>query len=79
MSFRCGKKEKFFNFFSSDVQIRIMIENEIYRYVNGFLKWNVSKKTSYIIGNKKFIGKICILNLRKKKSSNIFQKTLVYP
>ena len=28
-----------------------MIEKEIYCYVNGFLKWNISKKTSYIVGN----------------------------
>ena len=34
-----------------------MIENEI--HVNGFLKWNISKETSYIIGNKEFFGKIC--------------------
>ena len=62
MSLRCSEKEKFFKFFSSDVQIRIMIEKEIYCYVNGFLKWNISKKTSYVIGNKKVFGKICILN-----------------
>ena len=24
-----------------------MIENEIYSYINGFLKWSISKKTSY--------------------------------
>ena len=46
-----------------------MIENEIYCYVNGFLKWNISKKTSYVGGNKKRFGKICILNLRKKKKN----------
>ena len=44
-----------------------MIKNEIYSYVNGFLKWNISKETSYIVGNKKLFGKICILILRKKK------------
>ena len=44
-----------------------MIENEIYCYINGFLKWNISKETSYIVGNKNFFGKICILNLRNKK------------
>ena len=33
-----------------------MIENEIYCYVNGFLKWNIGKKTSQIVGNKKFFG-----------------------
>ena len=46
-----------------------MIENEFYCYVNGFLKWNISKKTSYIVGNKKFFGKICILNLRNETKS----------
>ena len=40
-----------------------MIENEIYCYINGFLKWNISKKTSYIVRNKNFFGKICIFNL----------------
>ena len=70
-------KEKFFKFFSNDVQIRIMIENEIYCYVNGFLKWNISKKTSYVIGNKKlFFGKICILNLRNKRKS-IFARVII--
>ena len=29
-----------------------MTENEIYYYVNGFLKWNISRETSYIVGNK---------------------------
>ena len=76
MSLRCSEKEKFFKFFSSDVQIRIMIEKEIYCYVNGFLKWNISKKTSYVIGNKKFFGKICILNLRNKRKS-IFARVII--
>ena len=44
-----------------------MIENEIYRYVNGFLKWNISKNTSYIVGNKKFTRKISVLNLRNRR------------
>ena len=43
-----------------------MIENEIYCYINGFLNWNISKKASYIGGNKKCSGKICTLNLRNK-------------
>ena len=76
MSLRCSEKKKFLKFFSSDVQIRIMIENEIYCYVNGFLKWNISKKTSYVIGNKKFFGKICILNLRNKRKS-IFARVII--
>ena len=46
-----------------------MIENEIYYYVNGFLKLNISKKASYIVVNKKLFGKICIFNLRKKRKS----------
>ena len=46
--------------FPSDVYIRIMIENEIYCYVNGFLKWNISKETSYIVGNKKLFADIYI-------------------
>ena len=45
-----------------------MIENKIYCYVNGFLKLIISKTTSYIVGNKKCFGKICILNLRNKIS-----------
>ena len=46
-----------------------MIENEIYGYINGFLKWNISKKTSYILGNKKLSKKICILILWNKRKS----------
>ena len=38
-----------------------MIENEIYCYVNGFWKWNISKKTSYIVGNKKFLERFAFL------------------
>ena len=53
-----------------------MIENEIYCYINGFLKWNISKKTSYVIGNKKFFGKICILNWRNKRKS-IFARVII--
>ena len=53
-----------------------MIENEIYCYVNGFLKWNISKKTSYIVWNKKFFAKICILNLRNKRES-IFVRVII--
>ena len=52
-----------------------MIENEIYCYVNGFLKWNIGKNTSYIIGNKKVFGKISILNLRNKRKS-IFERVI---
>ena len=33
------------------------------------LKWNISKKTSYIVGNKKFTRKMCVLNLRNKRKS----------
>ena len=53
-----------------------MIENEIYYYVNGFLKWNISKKSSYTIGNKKFFGKIFILDLRNKRKI-IFARVII--
>ena len=48
-----------------------MIENEIYCYINGFLKWNINKKTTDIEGNKKFFGKIWILNLRNEKKVSL--------
>ena len=76
MSLWYSKKWKFFKFFFSNVYIKIMIENEIYCYINGFLKLNIGKKTSYIIGNKKFFGKICILNLRNKRKS-IFARVII--
>ena len=44
-----------------------MIKNQNYSYINRFLKWNISEKTIYIVGNQKSFGKICILNLIKKK------------
>ena len=44
-----------------------MIENEIYCYVNGFLKWNISTEINYIVWNKKFFGKIYILDLKNKR------------
>ena len=50
-----------------------MIENEIYCCANGVLKWNISKKTSHIVGKKKFFGKICILNLRNKTKKDLFK------
>ena len=53
-----------------------MIKHEIYCSINGFVKWNISKKTSYIAGNKKFIGKICIFNLRNNKK-NIFTRIVI--
>ena len=53
-----------------------MIENEINCYINGFLKWNISKKTSYIVRNKKFTRKICVLNLRNKRKS-IFARVII--
>ena len=58
-----------------------MIENEIYCYINGLLKRNIRKKTSYIIGNKKFYGKIYI-NVRiffiKKKSKKFNESCSFY-
>ena len=44
--------------------------------LNGFLKCNISKKTSYIVGNKKFSGKMFILNLGNKRKS-IFAKVII--
>ena len=57
---------------------QIMVENEIYCYMNDFLKWNISKKTSYIVGKKKFTGKICVLNLRNKRKSNFARVIIRY-
>ena len=71
------QKGKNIKLFISDVQIRIIIENEIYCYINAFLKWNISKKTSYIVGNKKFTRKICVLNLRNFFNENEYDK--LYP
>ena len=53
-----------------------MIEIEIYCYITGFLMWNVSKKTGYIVGNKKSSGKICIRNMRNKRKS-IFARVII--
>ena len=68
MSLWCSEKEKFFKFFCSDFSTRIRIENEIYCYVNDFLKENIGKETSYMVENKKFFGNICILDLKNKKT-----------
>ena len=53
-----------------------MIGNEIFYYVNGFFKWNIGKKTSYVIGTKNFLGKICVLYLRNKRKS-IFARVII--
>ena len=47
-----------------------MIENEIYHYVNGFLKWNVCKETSYIAMHSKMHNKEYI---KKDNKSHIFK------
>ena len=52
------------------------MENEIYCYINGFLKWIISKKTSCVVENKKFSRKICILNLRNKKRVSLSEYLL---
>ena len=44
-----------------------MIENEIYCYVHGFLKWKISEKTTYIVENKKLTRKICNFSFRDKR------------
>ena len=71
MSLWCSEKETFFKFFPSDVSIRIMIENGIYCSVNGFLKWNISKKTSYIVGNKKFLERFAFLIWETKEKVSL--------
>ena len=43
-----------------------MIQNDIYCFVSGFWNSNISKKTSYNVGNKEITRKICDLNLRNK-------------
>ena len=64
MSLWCSKREKKFKWFFGDIYIRIMIQNEIFCY----MKWNISKKNSYIEGNKNFPGKSCIWETKKKVS-----------
>ena len=60
-------------FFFSDVYIRIMIKNGIYCYMNGFLTWNISKKTSYIVGNKCLVKDIFV----KKNFCKSFVKKML--
>ena len=38
--------------------------------------YNISKKTSHIVGNEKLFGKIYILNLRNKRKS-IFARVII--
>ena len=51
-----------------------MIENEIYSYINGFMKWNISKKTSYIVGNKKFLERFALLISERKEKVSLQEK-----
>ena len=53
-----------------------MIENEIYSYINGFMKWNISKKTSYIVGNKKFLERFALLISERKEKVSLQEKSL---
>ena len=76
MSLWYRKKEKFFKFYFSDVWIKIMIKNDIYCYIDGFLKWNISKKSSYIVRNTELSREICILNLRNKRK-RIFARIII--
>ena len=48
-----------------------MTENRIYCYANGFWKWNISKKTTYIVGNMELFENICIINLRNKRKVSL--------
>ena len=74
MSLRCRKKKKFLKFFSSNFQVRMIIENEIYSYDNGFLKWNISKKTSYIVQNKKFFD---FRSSFEKQKKSVFARVII--
>ena len=51
MSLWCSKKEKFFKFFFSDFEIRIMVFGDLETYccINGFLKWSISQKFALLI------------------------------
>ena len=53
-----------------------MIENEIYCYANGFLKQNISKKTSYIVGNKKFLERFAFLIWEAKEKVSLQEWSL---
>ena len=46
-----------------------MIENKIYYYVNGFLKWNISQETSHIVGNKTFLERFAFLIWETKEKA----------
>ena len=48
-----------------------MIENEIYFYINGFLKCNISRKTSYIVGNQKFLERFEFLIWETKEKTSL--------
>ena len=48
-----------------------------YCYISNLLKCNISKKTSYITGNKKITGKTCVLNLRNKLMFSFLQFKVV--
>ena len=48
--------------------INLMLACLLFKKFKKFIELlNISKKASYIIGNEKFSGEICILNLRNKK------------
>ena len=51
-----------------------MIENEIFCYINSFLKWNISKTTSYIIGNKIFLERFAFWKKVTKEIEKIIIK-----
>ena len=40
------------------------------------MKRNISKKTGYIVGNKKYSGKTCILLLETKEKVSLQEKSL---
>ena len=53
-----------------------MIHSEVYCFFSGLLKWNNSKKTSYVVENKKLPGKVRVLNLRNKRK-NVSERVII--
>ena len=53
-----------------------MIEHEIYDYVNGFLKWNISKRTSNIIGHNNVLERFAFLIWETKDNLSLQEQSL---
>ena len=60
------------NFFFKGDEIRVMIKNEIYCYISCFMKWNINKKTSYIVESKKdFVERFTFLIWKTKQKVSL--------